>query len=237
MTFHRLSAGTDVAEMALFDVDSLPGERSRNQEGIDELVARQRLIRLPTDGDGGYLLHLYVDEPPSAHILRYCLTDDQLSGMFTSHGGHIAFGGIESAFQHFKPNKFIRSDVIIAPGNHAFKAYRTDIPDEVIDKALQRVPSSSAERWLDRAPLVVTLGTLGLVVTLVSFKGYLLAGIVAITGHLLYKAAKRIPGQDALSVRREEAQIDFPSIVIEMQSELPTKTETVGPIARPVVLQ
>lgn len=232
MTLHRLPAGTDVAEMALFDVDSLPCERRRDGEGIDELVARQRLIRLPTDGDGGYLLHLYVDEPPSAHILRYCLTDDQLSGMFVSHGGHIAFGGIESAFQRFKPNKFIRSDVVIAPGSYAFKAYRTDIPDEVIDKALQRVSSTSAERWRDRAPLVATLGTLGLVLALISLKVYVLAGIVAVTGHLLYKAVKRIPGQDALSVRREEAQMDFPSIVIAMQSELPAKTETVGPIAR-----
>lgn len=60
MPRYRLPAGTDVAEMALFDVDSLPQSQPPDGEGLDELATRKRLIRLPTDGDGDYLLHLYL---------------------------------------------------------------------------------------------------------------------------------------------------------------------------------
>lgn len=216
MTLYRLSAGTDVAEMALFDVDSVPQERPKDGEVIDELASKQHLVRLPTDGDGGYLLHLYLNEVPPASVKRYCVADDQLSGRFSTPRGRIAFGGVESAFQSFLPNQNIRSDAAITPGNYTYKAYRTDIPDEAIEAALQRVPSTLAERWLDRAPMVITLTTLGLVGLLLSRESYLAAGIAAVLGHLFFKGVRRVPGHDALSARREEAQMDFPSIVVEL---------------------
>ena len=216
MTLHRLPGGTDVAEMALFDVDSLPQDMTKDGAAIDELASRKHLVRLPTGGDGGYLLHLYVNKVPPPSVRQYCVADDQLSGRFSSPGGHIAFGGVESAFQRFKANKNIRSDATIAPGEYAYKAYHTDIPDEVIEAALRRVPSTPTERWLDRAPMVITLATLGLVGLLLSRESYLAAGIVAVLGHLSFKGVRRILGNDALSVRREEAQIDFPSIVVEL---------------------
>lgn len=216
MTLYRLPAGTDVAEMALFDVDSLPLERPEDGRAMDELASRRHLIRLPTGGDGGYLLHLYVNETPPDCVMRYCVDDDRLSGEFSSPRGRIAFGGIESAFQSFPPNKNIRFDAAVAPGNYTYKAYQTDIPGEVIEAALQQVPSTPTERWLDRGPLVITLSTLGLVWLLLSLESYLAAGVAAVAGHLLFKGVKRIPGWDILSKRREEAQIDFPSIVIEL---------------------
>lgn len=230
MTLHRLPAGTDVAEMALFDMDGLPHERPCDGERFDELVARKGLIRFPTGGDGGYLLHLYVNESPPAHVMQYCLTDDQLCGEFSSPCGNIAFGGVESVFQSFQPNKHIRSDTVIAPGNYTYKAYQTNIPDEAIEAALQRVPSTPAERWLDRAPMVITLTALGLVGLLLSLKIYWAAGIAAVLGHLLFKGVKRIPGHGAMSVRREHAQIDFPSIVVEMFSMHPGLANQPAPV-------
>jgi hypothetical protein len=217
MAHHRLPAGTDVAEMALFDVDALPQSRPPNGDGLDELVSTERLIRLPTGADGGYLLHLYVDEPPPEQVMCYCLTEDRLSGQFTATGGRIAFGGVESTFQDFKPNRFIRSDAVIPAGRYVFTAYRTDIPDEVVTQATQ-VASTSKERWLDRAPLLVTLTTLVLAFAFAVFKSFLAAGLVLVLGYLSFKAAKRLPGQGALAARREETQLDFPSIVIEMRS-------------------
>lgn len=216
MTLYRLPGGTDVAEMALFDADSLPQDIPKDREAIDQLASSKYLVRLPTGGDGGYLLHLYVNEVPSPSVKQYCVADDQLSGRFSSPGGRIAFGGVESAFQRFKANKNIRSDATIAPGEYSYKAYHTDIPDEVIEAALRCVPSTPTERWLDRAPMVITLTTLGLTGLLLSLKMYLTAGGVAVIGRLLFKGIKRIPGHDALAVRRAESQIDFPSIVIEM---------------------
>jgi hypothetical protein len=216
MTLYRLPGGTDVAEMALFDVDSVPHDIPKDGEVIDELAPRKHLVRLPTGGDGGYLLHLYVNEAAPASVKQYCVADDSLSGKFSSPGGRIAFGGVESAFQRFKANKNIRSDATITPGEYAYKAYHTDIPDEVIETVLRRVPSTPTERWLDRAPMVIFLGTVGSIGVSLSSKSYLLAGVAAVVGPLVFKAVKRIPGQDVLSVRREQAQIDLPSIVIEL---------------------
>ena len=203
--------------MALFDVDALPQSRSPDGEGLDELVSRKRLIRLPTDGDGGYLLHLYVDEPPPQKVMQYCLSEDSLTGQFTATGGRIAFGGVESTFQGFKPNRFIRSDAVVPAGSYAFTAYRTDIPDEVVAQAAQ-VASTSKERWLDRAPLIVTLTTLGLAFACAVFRSLFSAGLVLVLGYFSFKAVKRLPGQGALAARREETQLDSPSIVIEMRS-------------------
>jgi len=161
MTCLRLPGGTDAAEMALFDVDALSQSRPPMGEGLDELVTRARLVRLPTGGDGGYLLHLYVDERVPESILQYCLSEDKLTGQFATSEGRIAFGGVESTFKEFQPNRLIRSDGTIAPGSYCFTAYRTDIPDEVVSK-VANVASTSAERWLDRAPRIATLATLAL---------------------------------------------------------------------------
>ena len=38
MTDHRLSAGTDVAEMALFDTEAIPQSRPLNEKGLDDLA-------------------------------------------------------------------------------------------------------------------------------------------------------------------------------------------------------
>jgi len=203
--------------MALFDVDVLPQSRPPDTKGLDDLVAQERLVRLPTGSDGGYLLHLYVDESPPDHVMRYCLAEDKLTGRFSAPGGRIAFGGVESAFRDFKPNSLIRSDAIIAPGGYSFTAYRTDIPDEVIAQAT-RVESTSAERWLSRAPLTITLLSGGVGFAFAIFKSFVSAGLVLVVGYFSFKSVKRLPAYKALAMRREEAQLNFPSIVIEMRS-------------------
>lgn len=224
MTCLRLPGGTDAAEMALFDVDALSQSRPPMGEGLDELVTRARLVRLPTGGDGGYLLHLYVDERVPELILQYCLSEDKLTGQFATSEGRIAFGGVESTFKEFQPNRLIRSDGTIAPGSYCFTAYRTDIPDEVVSK-VANVASTSAERWLDRAPRIATLATLALTVACLVLKTFIAAGVILVVGYLCFKAFKRLPGQGALAVRRDEAQLDLPSIVIEMVSGSASKDD------------
>jgi hypothetical protein len=218
MTVHRLPAGTDVAEMALFDVDAIPQSSTLDAEGIDELVKEQRLVRLPTGSDGGYLLHLYVGEPLPDAITRYCLSDDKLAGKFHTSNGRIAFGGVESAFQDFVPNHFIRSDARIPPGNYDFTAWRTDIPDDVFAHATRK-GESPVERWLARAPVIITLLSIGLGLILVATKGLVAVGIVAALGYLAYRITTRLPAYTTLMARRKEAELEFPSIVIEMRSD------------------
>ena len=217
MTLYRLPAGTDIAEMALFDIDTLPHVQLRSSEAAEELVAQGRFIRLPTDGDGGYILHLYVDECPPKEVAQYYQADDTLSGTFTSTKGRIGFGGVESAFQAFEPNHYVRSDVDIPPGEYAFTAYKTDIPDAVIDPAL-RVEKTFTETWLSHAPLIITLLAIGIGLVLAARRQLIMVLPVIVARFFSIRAVKGLPTYRALVTRREEAELDFPSIVIEMRS-------------------
>lgn len=143
MTHLRLPGGTDVAEMALFDVDALPAARP-DDSTVAALEASNRLVRFPTGGDGGYLLHLYVDEPIPAELQRYCLADDKLTGAFRTEQGNVAFGGIESTFVGFKPNRHIRADGAIPQGEYCYTAFHTEFPDELVVS----VQSDHLEVWL-----------------------------------------------------------------------------------------
>ena len=96
MTTLFLPAGTDVAEMALFDVDALPRLLPRDVEGFAHLTSQEQLVRFPTGADGGYLLHLFANEAVPAGTMRYCVADDKLTGAFYASKGRSAFGGMES---------------------------------------------------------------------------------------------------------------------------------------------
>lgn len=110
MTTLCLPAGTDVAEMALFDVDALPQRLPQDVEDFASLVSHGQLIRFPVDGDGAYLLHLFANESIPAETMRYCHANDKLTGAIQISNGRIAFGGLESAYAEFQPNPNVRAD-------------------------------------------------------------------------------------------------------------------------------
>ncbi len=213
MAHLRLPAGTDIAEMALFDVDALPSKHAANEAQIEELASRSQLIRFPTFADGGYLLHIFLNEEIPPAIRRYCLDEDKLEGHFSSMSGHIAFGGVESAFREFKPNPNIRADGTIDPGTYAYTAYRTEFPEEVVTRASQ-IERTTSETWLDRGPLIAVLFTIGSAVSLSVLQHFFLAGATLIAGYFIANWLGRHPEYLALQARRSEAQLDFPSIVV-----------------------
>jgi hypothetical protein len=217
MTTLRLPAGTDVAEMALFDVDAIPRSLPRDESAFGQLASQERLIRFPTGADGGYLLHLFVNEQIPVDIERYCLKDDRLAGGFYTSEGRIAFGGIESAYAEFKPNPNIRSDGSIEPGRYAYTAYRTEFPDELVMQAV-RVERTSGERWIGRAPLLAALAFIAIAFVLAVTRQFVVAGLVLVGCYLVVKFLLRIPAYQALVARRKQAQLAFPSMVVEMRS-------------------
>lgn len=223
MTHLRLPAGTDIAEMALFDVDALPQSRA-DESTVAALATSNRLIRFPTGADGGYLLHLYVDESIPADLRRFCLTEDSLSGAFCTSRGSVAFGGLESTYTNFKPNRHIRSDGAIDPGEYRYNAFHTDFPDELVEKAM-RVERTSSELWLSRAPLVLLLLTIAAAFTLAVSQRFVLTGLILLVGYFGRKALRRIPAYQALEARRDAAQMEFPSIVVEMRSNLSAQSQ------------
>jgi hypothetical protein len=217
MTTLYLPAGTDVAEMALFDVDAIPRSLPRDESAFGQLAFDERLIRFPTGADGGYLLHLFVNEQIPTDIEGYCLKDDRLVGGFYTSEGRIAFGGIESAYAEFKPNPYIRSDGLIEPGRYAYTAYRTEFPDELVMQAV-RVERTSAERWLGRAPLLAALAHIAIAFAFAVARQFVLTGLVLVGCYIVVKFLLRRPAYQALVARRERAQLAFPSMVVELVS-------------------
>ncbi len=217
MTAVCLPAGTDVADMALFDVDALPRLLPRDEEVFAQLTAQERLVRFPTGSDGGYLLHLFANEAIPADILRYCVADEKLTGNFDTSEGRIAFGGLESVYANFKPNPNIRSDGLIEPGRYAYTAYQTDFPDELVMQAI-RVERTTGERWLGRAPSIAMLAHFGSSFAVAMAGQFALAGAIFLGSFLVANRLRRLPGYQSLVDRREQAQMAFPSIVIELRS-------------------
>jgi hypothetical protein len=217
MTTVCLPAGTDVAEMALFDVDALPRLLPRDVEDFAELTAQNQLVRFPTGGDGGYLLHLFANEAIPEGTMRYCVDEDKLTGDFYTSEGRIGFGGLESAYAEFKPNPNIRADGMIEPGHYAYTAYQTEFPDELIMQAM-RVERTAGERWLGRGPVIATLALFLIAFVLAIFRQFVLAGVVLVGGFNVFKLFRRLPDYRALVARREHAQLAFPSMVVELRS-------------------
>lgn len=221
----RLPAGTDVAEMALFDVDSLPRRHEPDGSSVLALTTSNQLVRFPTGADGGYLLHLFVDEPIPADIQRFCLVEDKLSGAFSTSRGNIAFGGLESTHANFKPNQNIRTDGSISPGDYSYTAFHTEFPDELIEQAC-RVERNSRERWLSRTPVTITLITIASAVSLAISHRFWFIGLALLAGYFSIKKIQRLPAFQEIKARRDLAQLELPSIVIEMWSQERSGTKT-----------
>ena len=217
MTTVYLPAGTDVAEMALFDVDALPQLLPRDVEDFDPLISQGQLVRLPTGADGGYLLKLFADEAIPSALRQYCLADDTLTGVFATSKGRIGFGGLESAYAQFTPNANIRSDGVITAGRYAYTAYHTDFPDELVIATL-RVDRTGGERWLGHAPMFVTVSAAAVAFALLFARQPVLAGVALVAGIVAGVLLRRLPSYRATVARREEAQLAFPSIVVELRS-------------------
>ena len=217
MTHHRLPGGTDVSQMALFDPDALPATRVPDAEVLHELALQGRLVQFPTDGDGGYLLHLFVNEAVPEQIKQYCVTEDTLAGELYLASGRIAFGGAESAFQQFKPNAWIRSDALVAPGRYNYVGYRTEIPDEIAEQAV-RSDRTPAERWLGGASTIIILFSVCLCLVLALRGQYFFVAGVLLAAYIAVRTVKRLPAYVALAARLKEAQLELPSIVVEMHA-------------------
>lgn len=217
MTKYILPGGTDVAEMALFDAEAVPARRAADLKHLDELAEAGTLIRLQTGSDGGYLLHLYVDEDIPPEVMQYCVSEEQLSGKFRLRGKSIAFGGLESAFQGFKPNPFIRSDATLVPGEYEYVVYQTDIPVELIDAKLKAGMSAADQRYL-AIPGYFIPALLILMMICGALGGVLAALGLGLLGFFALRVFLKTSKYRALKNTASELQLEFPSMVMQMRS-------------------
>lgn len=217
-----LEGGTDVAEMALFCIDDVP-ESLPDDDSVTEMRDRKTLIRLPTGADGGYLLHLYVEEDIQDETLKYCVQDDKLTGEFTTEQGNIGFGGLESTYSKFEPNKNIREDGKIEQGRYIYSAFHTEYPDEIIEEAVHKKVGADGVRKLDISGKIILAGIIGffafLILAFMSSKTFIIGAFAAVP--LTIVAFKKYTGTDSFKKVEEikkEVERCYPSIVIHLKN-------------------
>jgi hypothetical protein len=227
MTQLIMPGGTDVAEMAFFAVDAMPVDEPPTLEGIEALVVAGHLIRMPTGGDGGYLLHAYVGEEIPNDLMRYCLKDDPLWGNFRSGGGVVAFGGLESAFKSFKPNGFIRADGELPSAHYEYVAYHTEYPDNLMTEEANRAKAALTpnERRLLSVPTLATLLGLLAIVAAAASQRFTFAVCIGVVLYFAVRALTKSARFKDLRSRRSEWERRFPSIVIQLKPVTPSSVD------------
>jgi hypothetical protein len=216
-----LEGGTDVAEVALFCVDDIP-ESLSDDDSVTEMQNRKTLIRLPTGADGGYLLHLYVAEAIQDDTRKYCVEEDKLTGEFKTKNGNVGFGGLESTYSKFEPNKNIREDGKIEQGSYSYSAFHTEFPDEFIEEAVHKEIGPEGVRTLDISGKIILIGVVAFLALLFfAFKSNyaLFVGAFAVIP-LTIIAFKKYTGTESfkkIEALKIEVEKRFPSIVIQLE--------------------
>lgn len=212
-----LPGGTDVAEMALFSIDALPSDHCPGSSDLAAMEEQRLVVRFDTGGDGGYLLHAYVDEQIPGDIMNYCVADDAIRGKLRVEQGRLGFGGVESLYRNFKPNHNIRSDGRIPPGEYDVVAYHTDYPEELIEQAIRAGIGEKSLKLL-AAPGFVVLPAFVLFAMAAASHAWLLAGFVIACAWLGLRLLANRPEFRQIQAAKLRAEMAFPSIVVQMQS-------------------
>jgi hypothetical protein len=213
-----LAGGTDVAEMALFDVDALVRDRPPDLDSLTEMENRRAALRFPSGSDGGYLLHAYVDEPVPADLLKYCSVDDRKSAILDISAGNVGFGGIESLYSSFAPNPNIRADAQVPAGSYDVTAYRTEYPDELVEDAVRGRIGPRGARIENMPGFAIPIGLVSTMLTFFAF-GWIAAVFVALIAVSALVIFFRSPQLKRLSHERRQAELAYPSIVVHMRSK------------------
>lgn len=216
MSLIRLQASTRGAELALFDSRAVPALNAPSEAELAALAEEGSLLGLPTGNSGSFLLHLYVDAPVPPEVLQYCDEADKLAGSFRCASGHIAFGPPEAAFQAFEADLLVRTDASIEPGDYTCTAYHAEFPGKLLRAAVE-AHLTPQERRLLRVPMysMVVAAILGL---LLAWLLHPLCLILLPAGYACSRHLRASPRFEALGRRCREARINFPSIVVALQS-------------------
>ena len=135
---HVIDAGTDAGSLLLFDPAALPADFERRfqhdtVEILERLADEGAVIWINTDADGGYLLHLFVDEPVSPEVLARAVETEEI-GEFRIPSGRLFFVGSEYAFREddgfLRKHPHMGGSVTIRPGLYHATLHRSEFPKD-----------------------------------------------------------------------------------------------------------
>jgi hypothetical protein len=229
---HIVEAGTDAASLLLFDPGALPDdfEAQFRRDSVDLL---ERMTRegtacwIPTDADGAYLLHAYVDEPVSSMVARHA-TRQEVIERFRVPSGQLYFAGSEYAFK--EDDSFLRKhphmggNFGIKPGVYRLTVFWTAFPEGMVEQLFQTQASPWEYRlWASMSALVplAIAAWIGLVVILfttvrVPFPSFLAPLLVVLVG--LPFVVRRNETYRAAKERFAALEREYPSIVAVLET-------------------
>jgi hypothetical protein len=249
---HIIETGTDAASLCLFDPGALPvdfDERAREDSvaTFEELDRQGKLWWSDTGGDGGYLFHVYVDEPvPDA--LRSVLRDPHQRAPFNVPSGALWACGAEYAARD--PERGSASTpkgglanyphmggrCQLEPGEYSLTVWRAEWPDKAVEGELAQQLGKSSVTRSNRlgvatgitlfAAFALSIVTLGLTIgALRDFRARLgeLAlwwGALLALWLLALRMAKAMSRQER-DPRRRAVEQRFPSIVVHLERKAP----------------
>ena len=211
MTKLVLPGSTRVGEMALFSLDGLPDHAPAAAE-VDALVAQRRLMRFPMHADGGYLLHLFLDEAVPDALMQYCDSTTIKRGRLELASGLLGFGGLESAVQARKPDERTRSDGSVPGGHYDVTAYATSYPEHMVRDAIEATLDKRARQHL-AAPVkllvtgLIAAGIAGLV------KAWFVAALIALGVAVTVRSFFKHPETVRLQTMKRAIELRYPSII------------------------
>lgn len=159
---HVIEAGTDASSMLLFDPGALPDDferlfRTGAGDILERLDREGRACWITTDGDGGYLLHAYIDERVPRELER-CAAEPETIDEFHVPTGRLVFAGSEYAFR--EDDSFLRNhphmggSFLVQPGVYRLSVFRTRYPKQFVEQ-LFRNQASLWEYWLWMSMIVL----------------------------------------------------------------------------------
>ena len=138
---HEIEAGTDAASLLLFDPEALPADFDRRtQSNPAEILARLeregRACWINTDGDGSFLLHVYVDEPLPRALAPF-LGDPEEFEVFQVPSGRLYLTGMEYAFREdeslLRKYPKMGGSVTIPAGTYRLSVCRASYPKGLVE--------------------------------------------------------------------------------------------------------
>ena len=230
----ELEAGTDAATLCLFGPAALPDgfDRMAGEQKVDVLLQMDKsgqVCWINTGSDGGYLLHIYVDEPMPEELAQYA-RDPRIVKGFPVTTGRLCFSGSEYVFR--KDDAALRrfshmgESATVRSGTYVATLYRMDYPETLLDERFRAEVGDMEARihglhgcLAAIAVVMVAIGLISLVASTVALSfgfwlTFVLPGVVAavllpvLIGFLpVYRRANR----QYLLLERQ-----LPSIVAEM---------------------
>jgi hypothetical protein len=228
-----VETGTDVAQLIVFDPAVLPDaydrQSTQQMEVVRALHNAERIFYLETGSDGGYLFHVFVDEPIPEYLQPF-LREPRTQSNFDAPSGRIFFSGLEYAFRsddsRLRKHPHMGGHIEVRAGRYSLTMFRTEYPDEMMKDELQRKVDPRAFRLHQNMGFFIGIALLAAVVavgTLFSL-GTSTTSLFAVSVAGLFVAVpfivSRLPSYRKTDGIWQDVVRQYPSLVAKFQGDV-----------------